>query len=397
MNVLFVAGSYYPHVNGVYTFVRTVATALKKEGYRVAVLAPSPTINFTMRSIDGITVYGVPSFSFFFYKNIRIPFPFELRSILVRIIHQFAPDIIHIQDHFAISKAIVRLYKTYHIPIVATNHFMSENFTFFFKSARIQKKIDQWSWAQFSKVFNEVQIVTAPTQTAANIIRPKLKKDVRVISNGIALEKFTGGNLSYQLQEKYALPDEPILLYVGRIDPEKQIDQILHAISSDNCKTKFCFVAIGKGVQKKALEALAKKLGISNRTRFTGYVPDEDLIFFYRESKCFITASIAELQSIATMEAMASGLPIVAVNVGALSELVHENENGFLFSPGDAEKMLRSIQSIFNDEGLFKKMGSASLQLIQQHRIEKTISSFKEIYDDCLRVRPNTILSEGRS
>ncbi len=380
MKILFVSETYYPHLNGVYYFVCRVAPLLQQKGHQVAVIAPSENIHFAKKKINNIDVYVMPSLPLLYYPKLRFPIPVLLQSRIKDLINEFKPDLIHIQDHFILSKAVVEVNKKLKIPIVGTNHFMPENLTSLFKNDTIKKMVENFMWSRFSYVFNQVLLVTTPTETGACLIRPKLNSSVVAISSGINIEEYNPLGNTDELKEKYNLPDKPVLLYVGRLDPEKRIEEILQAVAVALKKIDFYFVVVGKGVRKSALENLAKELGIENRVIFTGFVSDQDLPFFYKFSRCFIIASRAELLSLVTLQAMASGLPVIAVNAGALAELVHDNINGYLFNPGDTDTIVKSLINIFTEDNLCQKMSEKSLEYSAQHDIHKTVDSFERVY-----------------
>ncbi|HEY8734324.1 MAG TPA: glycosyltransferase, partial [Puia sp.] len=224
-----------------------------------------------------------------------------------------------------------------------------------------------------------------PSETAAMLIRPKLNVKVIPVSSGIDLKMFNPYGDTQNIRKKYGIPNKPVLLFVGRLDPEKKIEEILHAVSLTLKKIDFSFVIIGRGVKKSALERYAQKLGIADHVLFTGFVPDEDLPFLYKLGRCFIIASIAELLSLSALQGMASGLPIIAVNKGALSELVHDKINGYLFESGDIQKMVQSIYDIIDKDDIYKKMSERSLEYIRKHDIQETADSFEKLYQtNCL-------------
>jgi 1,2-diacylglycerol 3-alpha-glucosyltransferase len=173
------------------------------------------------------------------------------------------------------------------------------------------------------------------------------------------------------------------LLYVGRLDPEKHIEDILHSVALALKKIDFRFIVVGKGIRKTILEQLTRHLGIADKVIFTGFVPDEELPYFYKLSRCFIIASTAELLSLVTLQAMASGLPIIAVNVGALSELVRDKVNGYLYEQGDIPAIMQYIVNIIARDDLYQKMGEKSLEFARQHDIFKTLESFEKLYQVC--------------
>jgi 1,2-diacylglycerol 3-alpha-glucosyltransferase len=382
MRILFVSDTYYPHLNGVYYFVCRLAPLLQEKGHIVAVIAPSENMQFSHKKVDGVDVYGMPSLPVLLYPNIRFPIPLLLRSRIGRLLSNFNPDIIHIQDHFSLSKAVITANKKRRTPILATNHFMTENLTSLFKSERLKHTLEGMLWSRFSDVFNQVYLVTTPTETGARLIRPKLHTKVIAISSGIDLKQFNPSGEKQKIKDKYFIPDKPVLLYVGRLDPEKKIEQVLHAVALAVKNVDFCLVIVGKGIRKSALERLSNELGISDRTIFTGFVPEEDLPYFYKFSRCFIIASIAELLSLATLQAMASGLPVIAANAGALGELVHDHINGFLFNTGDIGAMAHAISEIVSNDERYRKMSEKSLEIIRDHDIHKTVELFENIYKD---------------
>lgn len=380
MKILFVTDSYYPHINGVYYFVCRIGPLLQEKGHKVSVIAPSGSIYSSQKIIDGLDVYGLPSLPVLIYPTVRLPIPILLKSRINRIIQSFKPDIIHIQDHFFLSRVVIRINRDLKIPIIATNHFMPENFTVFLHAENLKQRLENFLWKDFSRVFNQVSLVTTPTETGARLIRPKLKVDVIAISSGISLERFNPSGDTREIKEKYAIADKPVLLYVGRLDPEKHIEEILQAVVLAVKKIDFRFVVVGRGTRKSALERLTHHLGIRDKVIFTGFVPDEELPYFYKLSRCFIIASIAELLSLVTLQAMASGLPVIAVNASALSELVKDKINGFLYKEGDIPSIVQYIEDIIARDDLYRNMSEKSLEFVQQHDIYKTLESFEKLY-----------------
>jgi len=394
MRILFVSDTYYPHLNGVYYFVARIGPLLQQKGHDVAVIAPSESTHSTLKKIDGMDVYGIPSLPILYYPNVRFAIPFFLKSKINEVLIEFKPDIIHIQDHFALSKATIRLANKSGIPIIGTNHFMTENLTSLIRGAKWKTKLSDLLWSRFSQTYNQLSLVTTPSEMAANLIRPKLSVEVIPISSGIDLSFFTPSGDTQQTREKYRVPDKPVLLYVGRLDPEKKIEELLYAVAQASKKIDFCFVIVGKGLRKLALEKLSQELGIADRVIFTGFIPEADLPDMYRLGRCFIIASTAELLSLSTLQAMASGLPVIAVNAGALGEIVHDQVNGFLFDTGDRQTIVESISKIFADEKLALGMSEKSLAFVAKHDINRTVASFEKIYQNKSRmIRPSENIS----
>jgi glycosyltransferase involved in cell wall biosynthesis len=356
---------------------------LQQKGHKVAVIAPSGSFKPYKKIIDGLEVYGLASVPLLSYPTIRLTIPLLLKSKINRIIQSCKPDIIHIQDHFIISKAAVEVSRDLNIPVIATNHLMPENFTVYFPWENLKHRFEKFLWKGFSRVFNRVEMVTAPTETAARLIRSKLHLDVIPVSCGVSLEKFNPSGDTHSVRKKYNIPDKPVLLYVGRLDREKHIEEILKAVTIAVKEIDFCFLIVGKGTRKAALEQLTDQLGIKDKVIFTGFMPDEELPYVYKLSRCFIIASIAELLSIVTLQAMASGLPVIAVNAGALSELVKDKINGYLYEEGDIPAIVRAIQNIISNQELYRKMSEKSLEIVRQHDLYRILESYEKLYEHC--------------
>ncbi len=138
---------------------------------------------------------------------------------------------------------------------------------------------------------------------------------------------------------------------------------------------------VGGGDLMKELGQTAKDLGIGDRTTFTGYVTDEELRDLLSRATVFVMPSIAELQSIATLEAMSSGLPIVAADAMALPHLVHEGENGYLFAPGDVSDLTAKILQVLTlPQDELTTMKKWSLRYVAAHDIQRTLTLFEGLY-----------------
>jgi glycosyltransferase involved in cell wall biosynthesis len=388
MKVLIATDTYYPDVNGAAYFTYRLANILAKRGHNVFVICPSRSFKNTVSSDNGVTVYGICSISIGFVvsHDFRIS-PLFISRIIRPVVREISPDIIHIQNHFLIGRRAVGVAKKLGIPVVGTNHFTPENLVHFLHLPEIaERELLKFAWRDCARIFGQLDFVTTPTKTAAALLKNAgFDKDVMPVSCGIDLERFKPTNDGLYLKEIFAIPiDKPVLLYVGRLDKEKRIDSILRALTDILRVTGVHFVVAGIGQEKQRLEELTEKLGIQNAVTFTGFVPDKDLQNIYRIADLFVIAGIAELQSIATMEAMASGLPVVAVNAMALPELVHDGENGYLFSDGDSQMIAEKVIAILTNQPMRAQMSKKSLELIKDHDINKIVEKYESIYDEII-------------
>lgn len=382
MRILLVSDTYPPHVNGAAYFTQRLGQALQGRGHKVFVLTPSQSVhNVTSADSAGLTIYGLRSIPLFVYP-IRISPVFLSGRSVRRMIGDLAPDIIHLQNHLFLGRSAFAAGRALGIPVIGTNHFIPRTLIVHAPwLTLVSPLLTDLLWTQFVSLYNQLDIVTAPTRTAAELSQAAgLGKQVLPISNGIDLERFKPNNDGRYLRARYCIPDRSVLLFVGRLDPEKRVDVILRALPLILQHRDVHLVLAGIGILRAKLERMVRSLGIASHVTFTGFVPDEDLPSLYNIASVFVMAGDAELQSIATMEAMASGLPVVAVDAQALPELVRNGENGFLFPHDGCDLLAANAVSLFCDERLRRRFAERSLELIQAHDVGNVATQFESLY-----------------
>jgi 1,2-diacylglycerol 3-alpha-glucosyltransferase len=349
-------------------------------GHTVAIVCPGKNTRNEISQESGVTVYRLKSTPIpaQIQEGVRINL-FPKRQIS-RIFKEFKPEILHITDHFFISGASYSLAKENKIPIVGTNHFTPYNFIDNFvkrKKSPMYIIAAKSMWHAMMKIYNDIEMVTVPSEYAKMIIQKAgLKKPVMVVSNK---------SINSGIVDKYKIDkNKTILLSASRLDKEKKVGVLLDACSYIKDKAEFQLLITGKGKDRKNLEAIALKNGISDKVIFTGVVPKSELKDLYRVSDIFLTASEVELQGLSIMEAMASGLPVVASNSMAIPELVKDSVNGFLFEPGNSADAGEKILKLINDKALRQKMSRCSLENISNHDIHIILAKMEEIYKSVL-------------
>lgn len=390
MRILLASDLYFPVINGVSVFTRNLAHGFAERGHTVGIIAPSQSMNRDIEFEDEVTVYRTRAVIFPFYQNIRVSLSPDIE--VRRIIKDFQPDVIHIQMPLGIGQSAMTLADRYRIPVVSTSHAMPENLMDNLKrlsafSRPINYMIREWG----RRFHNKADTITSPTQSGLNSFGKQahnLKKPIKIISNGIDLKKFSPGTADDALYEKYHLPkDKSILVYVGRLDAEKHIDVVLHAFARVRNAKDAHLLLIGRGLEEDNLKQSARDLGISSAVTFAGFVPEEDKIALEKTGHLFVIASPVELQCIAALEAMASGMPIVAVNAGALPELCQDGKNGSTFDLDDDQEAADKILTILSDISLWKKYSEASLAIAHSHDLERTLDEFEALYKEVIECK----------
>lgn len=378
LKVLIGADTFAPDVNGAARFAERLASGLVARGHEVHVVAPAASRRHGTWSeqYEGQTVTAHRLYSWRWYPHdwLRFALPWRIKQNSARILDEVKPDVVHFQSHIVVGRGLSIEAEKRGIRIIGTNHFMPENMLEF---TLLPKWIQEWAiglaWKAARRTFGRAEAVTTPTRKAADFLEKFTGlRGVHAISCGIDADNYT---------PDFAPRTGNRILFVGRVTGEKQIDVLLKAITLLPAGLDAKLEIVGGGDQFKNLQHLAEQLGIADRVTFAGYVTDEELRQAYTRATVFAMPSIAELQSIATMEAMASALPVVAANAMALPHLVHDGENGYLFEPGNAQALADRLERILvmpQDE--LDVLKNASLGIVAAHDIQRTLSTFESLY-----------------
>ena len=379
LKVLIGADTFLPHVNGAARFAERLAAGLVARGHDVHVAAPSVghgnSGTFT-EVIEGepMTMHRLPSYRFLPHDWLTFVLPWRSKHYARRVLDQVKPDVVHIQSHIVIGRGLAREARKRGIPLIATNHVMAENILDFTSLPDFLDRIFvKLAWADAKRTFALTRAVTTPTRRAADFLEETIDiRGVIPISCGIDRSNYTA-----DLEPREANR----ILFVGRLTTEKGIDVVLRALAQLDPALDATFDIVGGGDQRRNLEQLAAQLGVADRVTFHGHASEEDLRALYTRASVFAIASIAELQSIATMEAMASGLPVVAADAVALPHLVHDGENGYLFEPGNVAELTARLTDVLTAEpDERRRMQQASLDGVRVHDIGRTLDTFEALY-----------------
>lgn len=379
MRIMIVTDQYPPMVGGVPTVTHGLAHDFADRGHQVWVVAPSQGSRDVRRLEQKVRVYRFSSFDWPTYEGLRIPFlPFvPIRNLLKK----SDPHIIHIHSPVVLGNIAQMLAGGLRKPVIATNHYLPINMSRSLSADPIlSKPFSNITYTYLVQFCNRCEYVTAPTATALNLLYDHgLRAPAGVISNGIDLKKYSPGERNDQIREKFNLPlDRPLALHVNRLSDEKRVDVLLDAAAKMSGNG---FIAlIGSGPAEAVLREQAERLHLGDRVSFLGYVRDADLLALRRSSEVFVIPSEADLQSLATMEAMACGLPVIAANSYALPELAHHGENGYVFQPGNSDELASYLDKLLGDAPLRAQMSQKSLEIIVRHDRIQVLDQWESLY-----------------
>lgn len=420
MKIAITSDLYYPMTNGVAVFAHNLAKGLAKQGHEVLVICPSFTGKQHKEKRDGVTTFYLRSIRFPFYPDqinevpngkailgVSLPrlayrhglwITVDPYLTMKKVLNKFHPDVIHNQTAEMIAIAARRYAKKYDVPMVSTGHAYPDNITGQLKLLKpIKRPLDAVLRTYMASFLKHSEYATMPTEMAIDDLVPKNRKrfDVTVepLSNGVDLGRFGPKKAPVRIYKKYHLAkDKPIVLYVGRVDPEKSIGNVVTAFAEVLEKIPEAeLVIVGDGTDRRHLQDLVQALGIEKSVRFPGRIYPPDIMEVYRTAKVFATASETETQGIVLIEAAATGLPLVAVDAGAVRELCQHKKNGILCQPGDVSEIADALTKILKNEDVRERYSKHSLEVAKKHDLNRTLKRFEEIYEEAIILKGKKI------
>ncbi len=420
MRIAITSDLYYPMTNGVAVFAHNLAKGLAKQGHEVLVLCPSFTGRQHREKREGVTTFYLRSIRFPFYPDqinevpegkefLGMPLPrlayrhglwitVDPYPTMKKVLNRFRPDVIHNQTAEMIAFAARRYAKKYDVPMVSTGHAYPDNITSQLKILKpIKRPLDAILRTYMASFLKHSEYATMPTEMAIDDLVPKKRKHFKVpvepLSNGVDLAKFGPGKAPDRIYRKYHLPkDRPLVLYVGRVDPEKSLSNVVSAFAGVlDVIPEAKLVIVGDGTDRRHLQDLAQALGIEKSVYFPGRIYPPDIMEVYRAATLFATASETETQGIVLIEAAATGLPLVAVDAGAVRELCQHKRNGILCHPGDVAEMTDAMMKLLKNPELCERYGKESLEVAKMHDLNRTLQRFVEIYQEAIQFKRDKI------
>lgn len=392
MRIAYLTQSYPPMISGAAQAVEQTARAMAQRQHTVLVIAASDGPQAYEQHEQNLDIARLSSFRNPLRVGQRLLNAPRTRTL--QLLHEFQPDIIHVHEPVQLGKLALEYAKHTGTPVLLTAHqlpwFIASYLPKVFKPF-----VESLLWSYACTIVRHYTRVITPTATIAKIIKEKTGVRPQVIGYGVDLHAFSPlqtNDLKPALRANLQVPgDGPIILHVGRLDADKNVRQVLAGTCEVLKQTQAHLLIAGDGREKPHLMRMCSRLGIQDRVHFTGFVPPSQLPDIYRIADVFVTASEIETQGIVLHEAAASGLPIVAVNATCISEIVHDNKNGFLVAAGDSAALSRAMLQILQNPGLASRMGVYGRQLVGLQKADHTWESHEALYTQVAKETGNKL------
>ncbi|HHX44453.1 MAG TPA: glycosyltransferase family 4 protein [Chloroflexi bacterium] len=381
MKILMASHGYPPTVSGVTLVVQKLARAMVARGHGVTVVTASDRGEPYEAEDEGVRLVRVSSHDNPFWSE--APIPVVSRKTLDGIVETFEPDVLHIHDAALLALQFLRLSRRIEAPLVASCYYVPRFVTRYLGGEITEDVVEAAIWAYSVWLLNQCDRVVFATRAHRDFFQDQgLKAPTALISNGLDIHRYRPADGADEgIEARYALPAGPRILFVSRLARDKAIDVLIRAMPAVRAEVPTaCLLLVGRGDYRPALEQLVEALGLEEAVRFLGFVPEDDMPALYRACACFAIASTYEVQSLPTLQALATGLPVVAADAVALPEIVKDGVNGYLTPPGDHEAVAEAIVRILTDPERAAAMAREGLAIVQPHAEEHTFDLYEELY-----------------
>lgn len=334
MRIALFTETFLPKVDGIVTRLSHTVEHLQRSGDQVLVFSPDGGL----REYKGAKIHGVSAFPFPLYPELKLALP---RPSIGEALEQFRPDLIHVVNPAVLGLAGVFYSKTLNIPLMASYHTHLPKYLEHYGLGMLEGVL----WELLKACHNQARLNLCTSTAMVEELQSHGIERVDLWQRGVDTELFHPDLASRDVRSHLSQghPDAPLLLYVGRLSAEKEIDRIkpiLQAIPEAR------LALVGGGPYREELE----KHFAGTPTHFVGYLTGKDLGAAFASADAFVFPSRTETLGLVLLEAMAAGCPVVAARSGGIPDIVTDGVNGFLFDPLDEQGAIAATQRLLNQK-----------------------------------------------
>ncbi|MEO5702687.1 MAG: glycosyltransferase [Gammaproteobacteria bacterium] len=338
MNILMLTNTYTPHIGGVARSVESFTAEYRKLGHRVVVV----TATFEDMPHYEKDVVRVPALQRFNGSDFSVPMP--IPGFLYSTLDELQPDIIHSHHPFLLGDTALRARALHNVPVVFTHHTQYEQYTHYLAddSPTLRRFVADLVTG-YCKLCDA--IIAPSASIAADLRNHGVNTRIEVLPTGIDVNYFAKGD-GRAFRASMNIPADAFVVgHVGRLAPEKNLEFLTEAVTIFLNQNKHaCFLVIGTGPSAEYIEHLFAKRGLSGQLYLAGSVQGVQLTDAYQAMDVFAFASQSETQGLVLAEAMAAGVPVVAVDAPGVREVIVDRQNGCLLANENAAKFASALQ-----------------------------------------------------
>jgi glycosyltransferase involved in cell wall biosynthesis len=382
LHIAFFTNYYHPVVNGVVRSVASFREALMKQGHNVFVFAQADD---TYKDTEPF-IFRYPSLSWPLPGDISTAIP--VSPFMDQLLPILKLDVIHTHHPIILGQTAARKAAELDLPLIFTFHTKYWEYTHYipFPQEAIQEFLKNAVHKWLREFMQKCQHIITPSESMKEILIQNygLEGPYTVIPTGIDSEPYRCADWEALRKEK-GWQDEIVLISVGRLGAEKNWDTLLRAFAKaypDHPTARL--VLIGDGPARGDLEALASELGIAERVTFTGSLPFEEVPCHLKAADAFAFASVTETQGLVTIEAMAAGLPVVAVDASGTRDIVEHGKQGFLVE-NDVDALAEGIKKLLSDPQRMRRFSNNALKKAKTFDVNELGKQMLSVYEQAIQ------------
>ena len=371
MRIAFFTETFLPATDGVVTRLRYTLEELARVGDDMLVVAPRYP-DGGPDSYAGAPIYRVPGVPFPPYPRIKLS---SAHPGVGRALRRFRPDLVHAVNPIILGPSGIFYARRLKVPLVASYHTNVAAYARYYKLNFFSDAARWWT----RQLHNRAEVNLCTSEAAKDYLLKEGIKRVHLWPQGVDARRFHPDKASEKWRERLSggHPSGRLLLYAGRLAPEKGIER-LKAILREVPGTRLAIV--GDGPARRDLE----REFAGTATVFTGVLQGEDLAAAYASADAFLFPSTTDTLGLAMLEALASGLPIVAARSGASHEIVDEEENGLLYEADSAHSLVAAVRRLFSDEGFREALAREARAAAEERDWGSSTRALRGYYEQAL-------------
>lgn len=358
MKILFISDVYFPRINGVSTSINTFVGQFKELGHEVTLIAPE----YGIKTKDEAWIKRIPARNIYFDPEDKLMKYGQALDLLGELRRE-GYDLVHVHTPFVAHYLGRKLAHLLDVPCVETYHTFFEDYLHHYLPFIPKSLAKSIARSISRRQCNEVNAIIAPSQPMLDVLRLYgVKARAEVIPTGLQAHSFDEAD-GQAFRLKYGIPvDRPVALFVGRVAYEKNIGFLLHMmVELKKRQPDALLVIAGEGPAEHSLKAKTKNLGLQDQVQFIGYLDRDtnELNACYRAADVFVFASTTETQGLVLLEAMAQGIPVVAIAELGTKSILIEGE-GALIAPEDTQLFAGRVYELLADREQRLALGKAA-------------------------------------
>ena len=382
LRIAFFTNYYHPVVNGVVRSVASFREILTKQGHNVFIFAQSDN------------EYKDEEPFIFRYPSLSLPLPMDIVTVIPvsSFVDQLLPslklDVIHTHHPILLGQTAASKAADLNVPLVFTFHTQYWEYTHYvpFPQEAIQEFLKNAIHTWLRVFMQKCQHIVIPSESIKEILIRDygLEDRFTVIPTGTNLKPFLRAD-GKTLRQSKGWQDDKVLISIGRLAAEKNWETLLRAAAQVYTQhPTLRLVLIGDGPDKQTLELLAAELGIAERVTFTGQVPFDEIPAYLKAADMFGFASVTETQGLVTIEAMAAGLPVVAVDGSGSHDIVDNGKDGFLVD-NDPNALASAINKMLSNPKQMKQFSVKALKKARTFDANRLGRQMAKVYEQAIQ------------